>query len=145
MDLRRRAGEPVRHDRQRAAKRHADLGRSDSGVPDLADRRLYQVAEQGAANLGDSAPPGFPGDPFQQPHKQKAGSDEVTFALLLQQSVTDPAGPQAGHINVLWWAFVAITSAVFVAVIAVMVWALLRRHRGIDQEPLERTHIPSTA
>jgi cytochrome c oxidase subunit II len=59
------------------------------------------------------------------------------------QSVLNPAGPQAAHIQALWWVFVAITGAVFLIVVAVLLWSLTRRHRGIEQEPLERTHIPT--
>jgi cytochrome c oxidase subunit II len=71
------------------------------------------------------------------------------LALLLygcaghQQSVVDPAGAQADRIAQLWWFFLWLLSVIFVLVVAVMLWALTRRHRGIRQEPLETTHIPS--
>lgn len=60
-----------------------------------------------------------------------------------QQSVVDPAGTQADKIATLWWFFLWLLGAIFVSVVAVMLWALTRRHRGIAQEPLEQTHLPS--
>ncbi len=60
-----------------------------------------------------------------------------------QQSVISPAGPQAGKIAGLWWFFVVVTAAVFVIVMVLTVWTLMRRHRGIEQEPLEVRHLPS--
>src|SRR5256885_15962759 len=59
------------------------------------------------------------------------------------QSALDPAGQQASHIATLWWGMFALLTAIFVIVVAAALWALTRRHRGIEQEPLERTHIPS--
>jgi cytochrome c oxidase subunit II len=64
-------------------------------------------------------------------------------SCFAQQSVIGAAGPQAAHIERLWWWFLAILTTIFVIVIAVLLWALTRRHRGIEQEPLERVHIPS--
>jgi cytochrome c oxidase subunit 2 len=61
------------------------------------------------------------------------------------QSVLSPAGPQAARIATLWWAFTGILTAVLVAVLVALLWSLTRRHRGIEQEPLERTHIPGEA
>jgi cytochrome c oxidase subunit II len=69
-------------------------------------------------------------------------------ALLLmtqQQSAVNAAGTQAGKIETLFWVFLALLSAIFVIVIAFTLWTLTRKHRGIEQEPLERTHIPSAA
>jgi cytochrome c oxidase subunit 2 len=60
-----------------------------------------------------------------------------------QQSVLDPAGSQAGRIVQLWWFFLWLLGVIFVLVVAGMLWALTRKHRGIEQEPLERTHVPS--
>ena len=60
-----------------------------------------------------------------------------------QQSVIDAAGPQAAHIEHLWWWFFGILTPIFVIVMASLLWALTRRHRGIEQEPLEHVHIPS--
>ena len=60
-----------------------------------------------------------------------------------QQSAIDPTGPQAGKIATLLWFFVWLLTAIFVIVMALTLWTLMRRHRGIDQEPLEATHKPS--
>ncbi len=60
-----------------------------------------------------------------------------------EQSVVDPSGPQAGKIAVLWWFFLWLLTAIFVIVLALTLWTLMRRHRGIEQEPLETTHLPS--
>ena len=60
-----------------------------------------------------------------------------------QQSVLDPAGRQADKIAGLWWFFLWLLGAIFILVMAVMFRALMRGPRGIDQEPLERTHLPS--
>ncbi len=70
-------------------------------------------------------------------------------ALLLtgcaghQQSAVDPGGPQADRIADLFWFFVWPLTAVFVIVLGLTLWSLVRRHRGIEQEPLETTHLPS--
>jgi cytochrome c oxidase subunit II len=61
------------------------------------------------------------------------------------QSVLNPVGPQAGRIDALFWVFVAITGAIFVIVIGFTLWALIRRRRAAEQEPLEQTHIPTGA
>src|SRR5689334_13278402 len=66
-------------------------------------------------------------------------------AAAHQQSVLDSAGPQALHTERLWWWFLWITTAIFVTVVGLAVWGLMRRRRGIEQEPLERVHIPSEA
>jgi cytochrome c oxidase subunit II len=64
-------------------------------------------------------------------------------ALLAQQSALDPAGPDAGAIRALLVFFVVLLGAIFLLVVAMTIIPLVRRHRGIDQEPLERTHRPS--
>ena len=70
-------------------------------------------------------------------------------ALLLagcggpHQSVLDAAGRQSQKIAGLWWFLLWLLGAIFVIVIAIMLRALTRRHRGIEQEPLEQTHLPS--
>lgn len=59
------------------------------------------------------------------------------------QSALEPAGPQAEHIfHLLSW-FFWILATIFVIVVVLTIWALTRRHRGIEQEPLEHVHIPS--
>ncbi|MBZ5583288.1 MAG: cytochrome c oxidase subunit II [Acidobacteriia bacterium] len=60
-----------------------------------------------------------------------------------QQSALDSVGPQAGKIESLWWFFLWLLTAIFLIVIFATLWALTRRHRGIEQEPLERIHLPS--
>lgn len=59
------------------------------------------------------------------------------------QSSIDAGGKESARIAGLWWVFFAILAAVFLIVMAVLLWSLVRRHRGIEQEPLEVTHIPS--
>jgi cytochrome c oxidase subunit II len=64
-------------------------------------------------------------------------------AFARKQSALEPAGPQATRFfHLLSW-FFWILAAIFVIVIALTGWALTKRHRGIEQEPLERVHIPS--
>lgn len=60
-----------------------------------------------------------------------------------QQSVIDPGGPLAGRTAGLWWFFFWLLTAIFFAVLALTLWTLTRRHRGIEQESLEVTHLPS--
>jgi cytochrome c oxidase subunit 2 len=60
-----------------------------------------------------------------------------------QQSSIDAAGRQADKIAGLWWFFFWTTAIVFAIVMVFTLLALVRRHRGIEQEPLEGTHMPS--
>ena len=62
-----------------------------------------------------------------------------------QQSVIDSAGTQSGRIETLWWFLLWLLGAIFVSVMAMLLLALRRTHRGIEQEPLEQTHEPSAA
>ena len=66
-------------------------------------------------------------------------------ALWAQQSALDPGGRNAKAIHALLMAFVGLLSTIFVIVMIMAFVPLFRRHRGIDQEPLERTHEPSEA
>jgi len=66
-------------------------------------------------------------------------------ALWGQQSALDPGGRNAQAIHALLVGFVALLSTIFVIVIVAALVPLFRRHRGIEQEPLERTHQPSEA
>ncbi|HWB97496.1 MAG TPA: cytochrome c oxidase subunit II [Bryobacteraceae bacterium] len=61
------------------------------------------------------------------------------------QSALDAAGPRSERIAGLFWGFLAALGLVFAAVMAVALWALTRRHRGFEQEPLEQIHSPSLA
>ena len=60
-----------------------------------------------------------------------------------QQSALDSAGPQAGRIEGLWWFFVAVLSAIFVAVIGVLLWSLVRRLRTPEPLIVRQTHLPT--
>lgn len=62
-----------------------------------------------------------------------------------QQSALDSAGPQAGRIEGLWWFFLAILSAIFVAVMVALLWALARRLHGSERIVVPETHLPSAA
>ena len=46
------------------------------------------------------------------------------------QDVLHSAGPQARHIEALWWLMLVVCTAVFIAVLAAVIWALLRAPRG---------------
>ena len=59
------------------------------------------------------------------------------------QSVLKPAGPNARVITDLLGYFVIPLGTIFLIVMAVALSSLFRRHRGIQQEPLEHTHLPS--
>jgi cytochrome c oxidase subunit II len=64
------------------------------------------------------------------------------FGTALQSAV-DSAGASSAGIERLWWFFFWLLLAIFVIVMAVLGGAISRRHRGIEQEALERTHTPS--
>jgi cytochrome c oxidase subunit 2 len=49
--------------------------------------------------------------------------------------VLDPAGPQAAHIADLWWLTLGVCALVFVAVIAMFVWAVWRAPRADAKTP----------
>jgi cytochrome c oxidase subunit II len=51
------------------------------------------------------------------------------------QSAMNPAGPQARSIMGVWWWFFGVCAVVYVVVIAVLFWALARRHRPSDDRP----------
>jgi cytochrome c oxidase subunit 2 len=67
----------------------------------------------------------------------------ATTAVLGQQSALDPAGASAATIRTLGAFFLGLLGLIFLVVIALAVFPLTRRHRGIHQEPLEQTHRPS--
>jgi len=60
-----------------------------------------------------------------------------------QQSAFDAAGPHAATIRTLGAFFLALLSSIFLIIIVLALIPLFRRHRGLEQEPLERTHRPS--
>lgn len=74
----------------------------------------------------------------------------VAFSLLAltscaghQQSIVDPAGPQASKIAGLWWFFLFLLSAIFIAVIGFMLWTLTKRHSETEKEQtVESVHKP---
>jgi cytochrome c oxidase subunit II len=60
----------------------------------------------------------------------------LTFACLLLpagcggiQSALDPAGPGAARIGDIWWLMLWVCAAVFVLVMAILLWAIARRQR----------------
>jgi cytochrome c oxidase subunit II len=61
-----------------------------------------------------------------------------------QQSAMQAAGPNAQKIKWLGTFFLWLLGAIFVIVLAVALLALMRRHRGIEQEPLENRHRPGS-
>ncbi len=67
------------------------------------------------------------------------------WLLFPGQSAIHPVGRQSAAIAGLWWFFLGLLTVIFVIVIAVLIRAIARRHRGIEQEPLEGTHVPSAA
>ena len=60
-----------------------------------------------------------------------------------QQFSIDPAGPQADKIATLWWFFLATLTTILSSSWRSRYGRCSRRHRGIEQEPLETTHLPS--
>src|SRR2546423_8082037 len=64
-------------------------------------------------------------------------------ALFGQQSALDPAGPGAGTIRTLGATFLGLLGLIFLIVIVLALVPLVRRDRGIGQEPLTETHQPS--
>ena len=60
-----------------------------------------------------------------------------------QQSAIDPRGPQAGNIAGLWWFFLWVLTAIFIVVMALTLWTLVRRNRDLQQDSLETMHLPS--
>jgi cytochrome c oxidase subunit II len=60
-----------------------------------------------------------------------------------QQSALDSGGAPAAGIERLWWLFFWLLLAIFAIVMVILGGSIARRHRGIEQEPLEGTHKPS--
>jgi cytochrome c oxidase subunit 2 len=59
--------------------------------------------------------------------------------LASWQTALEPAGPQAGHIEFVWWVFFWVSVAVYGIVIGFLLAALLRRGRG-EAETAESRH-----
>jgi len=59
------------------------------------------------------------------------------------QSAFDAAGSAARVTGDLFWYFLIPLAVIFLIVIAIAIISIFRRHRGIEQEPLEGTHRPS--
>ncbi|HSU32857.1 MAG TPA: cytochrome c oxidase subunit II [Bryobacteraceae bacterium] len=79
---------------------------------------------------------------------RRAALPGLALSLLLscaghQQSTVDPAGPQSGKIDTLWWSFFWLLGVIFVIVMAVLLLTLTRRQPDTEQELLESTHKPS--
>lgn len=80
---------------------------------------------------------------------KRAATAITTFYVFLlagcaghQQSVVDPRGPLAGRIAGLWWFFFWLLAAIFIIVLALTLWTLTRRDRGLEQQPIEVTRHP---
>ncbi len=67
----------------------------------------------------------------------------VTGCAGHQQSAVDPGGPQADKIASLLWFFIWLLTAVLILVLALTLWSVTRRNRGVEQELVEITHLPS--
>ena len=59
------------------------------------------------------------------------------------QSMWHASGPNAAHIQELAVFFGLLLGVIFLIVVGVALLSLRRRHRGIEQEPLEGSHQPS--
>jgi cytochrome c oxidase subunit II len=60
-----------------------------------------------------------------------------------QQSAVDPAGPQSGKIDTLWWSFFWLLGAIYIAVVVILLYALMRPRSSAEQERIESVHKPS--
>lgn len=63
--------------------------------------------------------------------------------MMGPQSAFNFAGTNSRVTGDLFWVFLILLGVIFLIVMAIALIALLRRHRGIEQEPLEATHLPS--
>src|SRR4051812_9385761 len=62
----------------------------------------------------------------------------ITSPLLaFAQNALDPAGPQAGYIESLWWLYHCVAVVIWVLVIAVMLIAIAKRHPTGDDEHVD--------
>jgi cytochrome c oxidase subunit 2 len=58
------------------------------------------------------------------------------------QSAVEPSGLQAEHLSFLWWMFLAITAAVYVAVMVILVAAFFRTRRAVAEDDAELSPDP---
>jgi cytochrome c oxidase subunit 2 len=63
----------------------------------------------------------------------------------MNQSMWDTSGLNAAHTRELAILFGLLLGAIFLIVLGIALLSLRRRHRGIQQEPLEGSHHPSTS
>jgi cytochrome c oxidase subunit 2 len=73
------------------------------------------------------------------------GLATLSQALLAPQSALDSGGPYASAIRHLGILFFVLLGTIFLIVLALALLPVLRRHRGINQEPVEQTHRASPA
>src|ERR1700710_305361 len=79
----------------------------------------------------------------------KRATIAISFVILAgcggsgSQSALDPAAAEARVIADLMRNFTVLLGVIFLIVIGIACASLLRRHRGIEQEALEGTHVPS--
>jgi cytochrome c oxidase subunit 2 len=57
--------------------------------------------------------------------------------MLSVQDMLSSAGPQARHIEALWWLMLAVCAVVFIAVLAALAWALWRAPRASVATPAD--------
>src|SRR5437867_2333050 len=124
MELRRRAGEPVRHDRERPSQRNAGLGQPCSRSSGVADGRLRALAERERTAIRHTAARGS----YRGGVQVKRAGMLLLFAgtLAAQQSALDTGGPQAARIAKLWWFFLVPMTVIFLLVLGMTFWSLTR-------------------
>src|SRR4051794_3094478 len=66
-----------------------------------------------------------------------------SLTLSAQQSAIETGSRNAAGGAQLGGWFVGLLTVIFLMVIGVAIAAVLRRHKGIEQEPLEENHLPS--
>lgn len=67
----------------------------------------------------------------------------LTSCIYNHQSAVNPAGPQSGRVDTLWWGFFWLLGIIFIIVMVLALMTLARRNRSFEQESLETTHKPS--
>ncbi|SRR5579884_1522620 len=64
----------------------------------------------------------------------------LTGCIYNKQSAVNPAGPQAGRIDTLWWSFFWLLGVIFIIVMILTLLTLRRPRRDFDQQRIETTH-----